>query len=64
MKSKKQTISNSFGKKEKNEQNDNQNSLSRRSFMKQSLAASAGVVCTPVLIHLHSSKQRLKPLLK
>ena len=64
MKSKKQTISNSFGKKEKNEQNDNQNSLSRRSFMKQSLAASAGVVAAPVLIAPAFQQTTVKPALK
>jgi L-alanine-DL-glutamate epimerase-like enolase superfamily enzyme len=50
MKSKKHTISSSLSERGNTEQNESQNPLSRRSFMKQSLAASAGVVAAPSLI--------------
>ena len=50
MKTKKQTISSHSEGSENSDQNDMNNSLSRRSFMKQSMAASAGVVAAPVMI--------------
>jgi L-alanine-DL-glutamate epimerase-like enolase superfamily enzyme len=64
MKNKKQTISSSFSEKENSEQNKMQNSLSRRSFMKQSLAASAGVVAAPNLIAPAFQKATTKPAIK
>jgi L-alanine-DL-glutamate epimerase-like enolase superfamily enzyme len=53
MKNKKQTISSDF-----------KNSLSRRSFMKQSLAASAGVVAAPNLIAPVFQRTTAKPAIK
>jgi L-alanine-DL-glutamate epimerase-like enolase superfamily enzyme len=52
-------------KKENIEQNGLQNSLSRRSFMKQSLAASAGVVAAPNLIASQAFQKTIaKPPIK
>jgi hypothetical protein len=46
MKNVKEELRSAFNKKEVNEQNEKKNPLSRRSFMKQSLVASAGVVAS------------------
>lgn len=64
MKSKKQTLSSSFTEKENTEQNELQHSLSRRSFMKQSIAASAGVVAAPNLISPPFQGRTSKPAIK
>ena len=64
MKSKKQTLSSSFTEKENTEQNELQHSLSRRSFMKQSIAASAGVVAAPNLISPPFQGRTSKPTIK
>jgi L-alanine-DL-glutamate epimerase-like enolase superfamily enzyme len=64
MKNKKQTINSPLNEKENNEQNEKQNSLSRRSFMKQSLVASAGVVAAPNLIAPPFQGTKTKPTIK
>jgi L-alanine-DL-glutamate epimerase-like enolase superfamily enzyme len=64
MKNKKQTITSPFNEKENIDQNDLQNSLSRRSFMKQSIVASAGVVAAPTLIAPAFQKTTAKPAIK
>jgi L-alanine-DL-glutamate epimerase-like enolase superfamily enzyme len=64
MKNKKQTISSAFNEKEINGQNGMKNSLSRRSFMKQSLAASAGVVAAPNMIAPAFQRTTAKPAIK
>jgi L-alanine-DL-glutamate epimerase-like enolase superfamily enzyme len=64
MKNKKESIGSDFNQKEDNDQNGMENSLSRRSFMKQSLAASAGVVAAPTLIAPSFQRTSVKPAIK
>lgn len=64
MKNKKQINSSALNEKENTEYNGMQNSLSRRSFMKQSLAASAGVVAAPGLIAPAFQRTSSKPAIK
>jgi L-alanine-DL-glutamate epimerase-like enolase superfamily enzyme len=64
MKNKNQASSSSFNEKENKRKNGTRNSLSRRSFMKQSLAASAGVVASPNLIAPAFQKATTKPPIK
>lgn len=64
MKNKNETFSNPFNEKEFIEQNETHNSLNRRSFMKQSLAASAGVVASPNLIAPSFQKTTTKSVIK
>jgi L-alanine-DL-glutamate epimerase-like enolase superfamily enzyme len=64
MKNKNETFSNPFNEKEFIEQNETHNSLNRRSFMKQSLAASAGVVASPNLIAPSFQKTTTKSTIK
>jgi L-alanine-DL-glutamate epimerase-like enolase superfamily enzyme len=58
MKNKIQESGSTFNEKENNVGNEAKNSLSRRSFMKQSLAASAGVVASTGIISAASTEQK------
>ena len=60
----KEELKSAFKQKEVIEQNERKNPLSRRSFMKQSLAASAGVVASTSLIASESQKIMTKNAIK
>jgi len=64
MKNKNQASGSTFNEKENERKNETRDSLSRRSFMKQSLAASAGVVAAPNLIAPAFQKTTTKPPIK